>query len=136
MERKQTRVPGSLERKTLAYLCRLARISLTEDEKELLHRDLSSILAYMERLNELDTTRVAPMTHAASTPTTLRDDRVEPSVPRDLALREAPEVLDNHFGVPVVVDLIGQGPVERKLEQRKPEQRTPGDRQRTREGPV
>lgn len=85
-------------------IARLARLALTDDEVESLRGDLSAILAHMDALRALDTEGVPPMTHAVPMPLHVRDDRVEPSLPVNTVLGQAPEHAGGHFQVPHIID--------------------------------
>jgi aspartyl-tRNA(Asn)/glutamyl-tRNA(Gln) amidotransferase subunit C len=84
-------------------VAKLARLQLAENETVLLTEQLDRILSYIAKLNELDTSGIAPTTHALSLQNAFRDDLVEPSLPRQEALANAP--LDNgeSFVVPKVI---------------------------------
>ena len=64
---------------------------------------LNEILAYMEKLNQLDTENVAPLSHMAEHTNVLRDDEVSPSLSQGEVLKNAPEKTDQHFKVPRVI---------------------------------
>ena len=83
----------------------LARIELGDDEAERLARDLGAILGYVEKLRELDTTGVEPMTHAVPLDCPLRDDVVTPSFTADEALAAAPARSDDFFQVPRIIEV-------------------------------
>jgi aspartyl-tRNA(Asn)/glutamyl-tRNA(Gln) amidotransferase subunit C len=72
-------------------LAQLARLALTPDETALFSRQLADFLAYAEQVQQLDTSGVAPMSHAIGAPTELRADEVVPSLPREEAVAAGPE---------------------------------------------
>jgi aspartyl-tRNA(Asn)/glutamyl-tRNA(Gln) amidotransferase subunit C len=82
----------------------LARLALTEQEKELFRDQLSSILAFAERLQDLDTSDIPPTATVLPLENVMRDDVVQPSLPLADALANAPEVEDDCFRVPVVLE--------------------------------
>ncbi len=89
----------------VAYVADLANLELTEAERVAMLRDLNSILEYVDRLNQLDTKDVPPMTQvAASTTPLLRPDQTRPSIPREDAMRNAPESDGVFFKVPKVIE--------------------------------
>jgi aspartyl-tRNA(Asn)/glutamyl-tRNA(Gln) amidotransferase subunit C len=106
--------------KDVAYVADLANLELTEDERGLLLRDLNSILDYIDRLNQLDTTDVPPMaqvsdryavdqaqTGSARFASVSREDIHEglrKSLPHDLALLNAPDSDGTFFKVPKVIE--------------------------------
>lgn len=81
-----TLAPDEVER-----IARLARLAITVDERDLFARQLTSILQYAEQLREVDTTGVAPTSHPLALSAPLRDDETRPSLPRDEALKGAPD---------------------------------------------
>ena len=104
----------------VAYVAGLANLELTDDERGLLLRDLNSILDYVDRLNQLDTTNVPPMaqvsdrygvdqskTGSARFASASREDVHEglrKSLPHDLALLNAPDSDGTFFKVPKVIE--------------------------------
>ena len=106
--------------KDVAYVADLANLELTADERVRMLHDLNSILSYMERLNELDTDKVEPMTQVAeryaadeSRPGSdrfayaAREDiryGLRESLPHDVALKNAPETDGTFFEVPKVIE--------------------------------
>lgn len=96
------------ERLTLADVERiaaLARLELTADEKALYARQLAAILEYAEQVQGLDTTNVPPTSHVLSRHPTDRSDVVQPGLPRDAALANAPDAARDAglFRVPRVI---------------------------------
>ena len=82
----------------------LARLSLTEEEKELFGAQLSSILDYMEKLNELDTENIEPTSHVLSLSNVMREDAPRDSIPREDALSNAPDRTDKFYRVPKIIE--------------------------------
>lgn len=82
----------------------LAHLHLTSEETERMTRELGDILAYVKQLEELDVSSVPPTAHVQLERLALRPDEPKPSLPRDLALREAPRVSQDGFAVPAFVD--------------------------------
>jgi aspartyl-tRNA(Asn)/glutamyl-tRNA(Gln) amidotransferase subunit C len=85
----------------------LATLALTEDEIARMARDLSGVLTHVDKLNELDTTGVEPMTQvlfAAEENSTLRQDREKPSLSNADALANAPVAGGGYFKVPKVIE--------------------------------
>ena len=85
-------------------IAHLARLRLADDEVEPMRRDINAILGYVDKLNELDTTGVEPMTHVAVERTPMRADEVREQRVIERALGGAPEVSDGSFVVPKVVE--------------------------------
>jgi len=81
-----------------------ARLGLADDEAERISEQLTDVLAVAARLRELDLDDVEPTLQGASLVNVMRDDAVQPSLPRDAALAAAPEVEDGFVKVPRVVE--------------------------------
>ena len=94
----------ALDKSTVARIANLARIRLSETELEPLADELSSILTWVEQLNEVDTVGVAPMASAAAASLPLREDAVSDGGCRDAILGNAPNAARGFFTVPKVVE--------------------------------
>lgn len=81
---------ATFSRDEIERVARLARLALSDDEKDVFARQLGDILAYAQQIAAVDTSAVPPTAHVCST-TPLREDRVAPSLPRDAALAAAPD---------------------------------------------
>lgn len=88
----------------VTYVAHLARLQLSEGEKEKISRQLGQILGYIEKLKELDTTGVAPTAHAVPMINVTRPDEIRPSLPVEEALRNAPAQANGLFLVPKIVE--------------------------------
>ncbi len=86
------------------YLEQLARIRLSSEEKSRTQQDLSSILDYIEKLNELDTESVEPMSHTVPIEPVFREDKAINGDMREAILMNAPEQKDGCFKVPKTVE--------------------------------
>ena len=86
------------------YVAKLARLEVTEAEKEKFTAQLNDILLYIDKLNELDTQGVAPMTHAIAVTNAFREDKIEESLGTQKALANAPDARGEFFRVPKVID--------------------------------
>jgi aspartyl-tRNA(Asn)/glutamyl-tRNA(Gln) amidotransferase subunit C len=94
----------ALDKATVAHIATLARIKLTEAELEPLANELSHILSWVEQLNEVDTSGVAPMASASAAKLLMRDDTVNDGGHRDAILGNAPRATRGFFAVPKVVE--------------------------------
>lgn len=88
----------------VSYVAHLARMHLTDAEKEKISAQLKDILAYVAKLNELDVSNVEPTAHANPLTNVLRADEVQPSIDRDKILKNAPEQARDLFIVPKIVE--------------------------------
>jgi aspartyl-tRNA(Asn)/glutamyl-tRNA(Gln) amidotransferase subunit C len=86
------------------YVARLARIALTPEEEKTLGTQLDGILGYIAKLKEVDVSGVEPTAHAFPLVNVTRPDVVEPSLPTDEALRNAPAKAAGLFVVPKIVE--------------------------------
>jgi aspartyl-tRNA(Asn)/glutamyl-tRNA(Gln) amidotransferase subunit C len=85
------------------HVALLAKLSFSEEEKVTLMDQLNTILRYMDRLNELDTSVVEPLAHVIDLRPPLRDDTLRPGLSREEALQNGPEHTDTMFRVPKVI---------------------------------
>ncbi len=86
------------------YVANLARISLQPGEEEKIGAQLANILVYIEKLKELDVSKVEPTAHAVPLINVTRPDEIQPSLPPDEALRNAPAKANGLFLVPKIVE--------------------------------
>jgi len=86
------------------HVAKLARLDLSEQEKEMFTAQLSAILKYAEKLKELDTEEVEPTTHVLHLSNVMREDEVHESLPIEKVLRNAPDDEDGQFKVPAVLE--------------------------------
>jgi aspartyl-tRNA(Asn)/glutamyl-tRNA(Gln) amidotransferase subunit C len=91
--------------KDVNYVADLANLELTAEERQRMLCDLNSILEYINRLNELDTADVAPMTQTTlQSGDAMRDDALQPCLPHEVALENAPDSDGDFFKVPKVIE--------------------------------
>ncbi len=88
----------------VGYVARLARLEISEAEKEKFTAQLNDILRYIDQLNELDTAGVEPMSHAIAVTNAFREDRPAPSLQPQEALANAPDARGEFFRVPKVIE--------------------------------
>jgi aspartyl-tRNA(Asn)/glutamyl-tRNA(Gln) amidotransferase subunit C len=93
-----------LTRTEVDHIAELARLGLTEEEKDVFGVQLSAILDYFQVLQQLDTETVVPTTTAIPSQNVMRDDIAEPSLPREDILANAPSAVDNCFRVRAILD--------------------------------
>ncbi len=93
-----------LSRDVVRKVADLARLKVSEDELDSLVTDLSAMIGYVQVLNEVDTTDVAPMVHAVELHNVLRSDSIVESLPRAEALSNAPRSDGSYFLVPAIID--------------------------------
>ena len=88
----------------IKYVAHLARLALTPEEEEKLGAQLGNILHYIEKLNQIDVTKVDPTSHAVPLENVTREDAVKPSLANEDALRNAPSKANGLFLVPKIVE--------------------------------
>ena len=93
-----------ISKEEIEHIAVLARLSLPEEEKELFDSQLSSILDYMEKLNELDTKGIEPTSHVLTLSNVMRDDIPRPSIPKEDVLMNAPDHTEKFFRVPKIIE--------------------------------
>ncbi len=94
----------SVDKKTVSKVARLARIAVPEDRLEPMAKELNTILAWIEQLNEVDVEGVEPMTTPVAMELPMREDLVTDGNIRDQVLANAPRTEDGFFVVPKVVE--------------------------------
>jgi aspartyl-tRNA(Asn)/glutamyl-tRNA(Gln) amidotransferase subunit C len=85
-------------------VAKLARLQLDDAEVAKFSTDLSSIVEYIEKLNELDTDSVEPLAHCLPVHNVFRDDVIRPSLTVEQVLANAPQRVDDFFKVPKILD--------------------------------
>ncbi len=89
---------------TVNKLAYLARLEFSTVEKENIKKDLSRIITWIDKLNELDTEKVEPLIYMSNEVNVLRKDEVSDTVSHDDALSNAPKKDSDYFRVPKVLD--------------------------------
>jgi aspartyl-tRNA(Asn)/glutamyl-tRNA(Gln) amidotransferase subunit C len=89
-----------IAREEVLHVARLARLALSEEELEPMARELSAVLDHVAKIGELDLRDVPPTSHVVEVTGGLRPDEPIPSLPREVALSQAPAVSDGGFLVP------------------------------------
>jgi len=93
-----------ITKEQVEYVANLAKLDLSEEEKEMFTKQLDSILSYMDKLNQLDTTDIEPTSHVLPIKNIFRKDEVKPSLPSEEALANAPDRKNGFFRVPRVIE--------------------------------
>lgn len=86
------------------YIAELARLQFTPDEEERLARQMNDVLTYMDKLSQLDTAFVPPMSHVLDLFNVFREDVVRERITREDALSNAPDADEAYFRVPKVIE--------------------------------
>lgn len=93
-----------IAKETVDHVANLARLNLSEEDKAEMTEKLNSILDYMEKLNELDTTGVQPTAHVIPIKNVFREDKVRESLTLEETLKNAPDRDGNFFRVPRIIE--------------------------------
>ena len=94
----------TIDLKTIKHISKLSRISVDDAKADKLAGDLNSIFDFIEKLNELNTDNVEPLTSVAETTLKLRADEVKSKNIRDQILKNSPDENEDFFVVPRVVE--------------------------------
>ena len=94
----------SIDKDTVKHISKLARISLDEKKIDNLSKDLSSIMKFIEKLNNLNTEKTSPLTSIINASLKSRKDEVKDGKIRDQILKNSPEKNEEFFVVPKVIE--------------------------------
>ena len=94
----------SIDKDTVKHISKLARISLEDKKVEILAKDLTSIMKFIEKLNKLNTEKISPLTSIINASLKSRKDEVKDGKIRDQILKNSPEKNDELFVVPKVIE--------------------------------
>jgi len=93
-----------ISKQEVERVAKLARLEITEAEKEVFSKHLSSILTYIDKLKTLNTEGVEPTATVLDQTNVFREDKARPSLPAEKALANAPESEDGFFVVPKILE--------------------------------
>jgi aspartyl-tRNA(Asn)/glutamyl-tRNA(Gln) amidotransferase subunit C len=93
-----------ISRQDVEHVARLARLALTDAERERMREQLDGILAYIDTLRTLDTSATEPTSHAVPLVNVMRDDENRPCLSQDAALANAPDRSGDFFRVPKIIE--------------------------------
>ncbi len=93
----------AVTKKDVEKIAELARLKFTDEDLENFTPQMNEILSYMDKLNELDTENVKPLSHPVEQTNVFREDELKPSISTEDALKNAPAKDDHHFRVPKVI---------------------------------
>lgn len=97
-------MPDRIDREQVKKVAKLSRLELTEAEVEEFTGQLSAILDYVEKMNELDTTDIEPLAHCLPISNVFREDFVKESLGTEKTLANAPQRDGQFFKVPKILD--------------------------------
>ena len=93
-----------IDKETVEKVANLARLELGEDEKQELIKDMSQILDFMAKLNEIDTTGVDPLVYMTDEVNSYREDEIKQIITTEEGLKNAPKHTDEYFLVAKVIE--------------------------------
>lgn len=93
-----------ITKEQVTHVANLARLNLTEEEKEHMTKDMESIISFVDQMNELDIKDVIPTAHIIPINNVFREDQVKPSMDRETLLSNAPSEEKGCFSVPKIVE--------------------------------
>ncbi len=93
-----------IQESDIIKVAKLARLDLTQDEKDEFSRQLSGIIEYVEKINELDTSSVEAADHIVELNNVVRKDVVKKSIDRDELEKIAPDFADGYIVVPKIIE--------------------------------
>ena len=93
-----------IDQETVTKIAHLARLEYADTEKVALVSEMNKILDWMDKLNEVDTANVEPLTHMSVEVNVLREDKVQPHLDHKKALFNAPKKDSDYFRVPKVIE--------------------------------
>jgi len=93
----------TIDKETVDKIAHLARLEVTDAEREELIKDMGNILGFMDKLNEVDTTGIEPLVYMTTTVNTLRPDVIKQEITVEEALHNAPKHDGEHFRVAKVI---------------------------------
>lgn len=94
----------ALSEKDVDYVARLARLEISQDERSLYTAQLDRILGHAQALNAVETGKIEPTFHVLPLKNVLREDQIQPSMPREEILANAPDKARGCFRVPKILE--------------------------------
>ena len=94
----------TIDLKTIKHIAKLSRISVDDEKAKKLAGDLNSIFYFIEKLNELKTDQIKPLTSIAETSLKLRNDEIKSQNMREEIIKNSPEKNEDYFVVPKVIE--------------------------------
>ena len=94
----------TIDLKTIKHIAKLSRISVDDEKAKKLAGDLNSIFDFIEKLNELKTDQIKPLTSIVETSLKLRNDEIKSKNMREEIIKNSPEKNEDYFVVPKVIE--------------------------------
>ncbi|MHB8482232.1 MAG: Asp-tRNA(Asn)/Glu-tRNA(Gln) amidotransferase subunit GatC [Nitrospiria bacterium] len=93
-----------ITKEQVGHVARLAKLNVSDEEKEKIALQMEQILTYVDQLNELNTSAVEPTSHSVLLENVFREDKVQASLPVEIALQNAPQQEKGFFKVPRIIE--------------------------------
>jgi aspartyl-tRNA(Asn)/glutamyl-tRNA(Gln) amidotransferase subunit C len=93
-----------IDKETVDKIAHLARLEFENEAKEQIIKDMNNMLAFVDKLNELDTSNVEPLIYMSEEVNVFREDEVKQEITQQEALKNAPKKDSDYFKVPKVID--------------------------------
>jgi aspartyl-tRNA(Asn)/glutamyl-tRNA(Gln) amidotransferase subunit C len=93
----------TVKKEDVKHIARLSKLRLNEKEIEEFTEDMNQILDYVKKLEKIDTSKVEPLSHPLEGVNVFREDKLQKSIDREAALKNAPERTEEFFKVPKVI---------------------------------
>lgn len=93
-----------INRELLDKMAHLARLEFEDKDADKMMHDMTALISWVEKLNEVDTTGIEPLTTMSHEVNTFREDNAQPELTRDEVLKNAPLKNENYFRVPKVLE--------------------------------
>ena len=93
-----------IDKETLDKIAHLSRLEISEKDTDQILKDMNKFVAFVEKLNEVDTEGVEPLTTMSYEVNMLREDEVKPHIDHEYALKNAPKKDKDYFRVPKVLE--------------------------------
>lgn len=93
----------TVKKEDVKHIAKLSKLRLSEKEIEEFTEDMNQILDYVKKLEKIDTSKVEPLSHPLEGVNVFREDKLQKSIDREAALKNAPERTEEFFKVPKVI---------------------------------
>lgn len=93
-----------IDNDTVDKIAHLARLEFNDEAKEEIKKDMNNMLAFIEKLNELDTANIEPLIYMSDEVNVMREDEVKTEITQDEALKSSPKHDSDYFKVPKVIN--------------------------------
>jgi aspartyl-tRNA(Asn)/glutamyl-tRNA(Gln) amidotransferase subunit C len=93
-----------IDKETVDKIAHLARLEFENEAKEEIIKDMNNMLAFIDKLNELDTSNIEPLVYMSDEVNVLREDIVKQEITQDEALKNAPKHDSDYFKVPKMIE--------------------------------